>query len=194
MHPRGGSRRSGRSRLPPSCAGVAQGARSRRASSLEQAQDVPECRARPHLAEPQRARGAARGGDRRGVPRARLRGRRAGGRRGLRRADRVRAHRQVDNKTELQEALARSGNQVQYEVIGVEGPPHDRPFVCVGRDRGRAGRDRQRLDEEGRRAGSRPSGAPGDGDVVAAGLSDRPLPGRALIERFRGGESEILPS
>ena len=37
----------------------------------------------------------------------------------------------IDNKTELQEALARSGNQVQYEVIGIEGPPHDRRFVCV---------------------------------------------------------------
>jgi len=37
----------------------------------------------------------------------------------------------VDNKTELQEALARSGNQVQYNVIDVEGPPHDRRFVCV---------------------------------------------------------------
>jgi ribonuclease-3 len=37
----------------------------------------------------------------------------------------------VDKKTELQEALARSGNQVQYEVIGVEGPPHDRRFVCI---------------------------------------------------------------
>jgi ribonuclease-3 len=37
----------------------------------------------------------------------------------------------VDNKTELQEALARSGNQVQYNVIDIEGPPHDRRFVCV---------------------------------------------------------------
>jgi ribonuclease-3 len=37
----------------------------------------------------------------------------------------------VDKKTELQEALARSGKQVQYEVIGVEGPPHDRRFVCI---------------------------------------------------------------
>jgi ribonuclease-3 len=37
----------------------------------------------------------------------------------------------TDNKTELQEALARSGNQVQYEVLDVEGPPHDRHFVCV---------------------------------------------------------------
>ena len=37
----------------------------------------------------------------------------------------------VDNKTELQEALARSGNQVQYNVLDIEGPPHDRRFVCV---------------------------------------------------------------
>jgi len=37
----------------------------------------------------------------------------------------------VDNKTELQEALARSGNQVQYNVVDVEGPPHERRFVCV---------------------------------------------------------------
>jgi ribonuclease III len=36
-----------------------------------------------------------------------------------------------DNKTELQEALARSGNPVQYEVLEVEGPPHDRRFVCA---------------------------------------------------------------
>lgn len=37
----------------------------------------------------------------------------------------------VDNKTELQEALARTGTQVQYEVTDVEGPPHERRFVCV---------------------------------------------------------------
>ena len=37
----------------------------------------------------------------------------------------------IDNKTELQEALARSGNQVQYDVTDVAGPPHDRRFVCV---------------------------------------------------------------
>ncbi len=37
----------------------------------------------------------------------------------------------IDNKTELQEALARTGSQVQYEVVDVEGPPHDRYFVCV---------------------------------------------------------------
>jgi ribonuclease III len=37
----------------------------------------------------------------------------------------------VDYKTELQEALARSGNQVHYTVVEVEGPPHDRKFVCA---------------------------------------------------------------
>ena len=37
----------------------------------------------------------------------------------------------VDYKTELQEALARSGNQVHYTVLEVEGPPHDRQFVCA---------------------------------------------------------------
>ena len=37
----------------------------------------------------------------------------------------------VDSKTELQEALARSGRAVQYNVLAVEGPPHERRFVCA---------------------------------------------------------------
>lgn len=37
----------------------------------------------------------------------------------------------IDNKTELQEALARSGRQVQYAVLSVEGPAHDRRFACA---------------------------------------------------------------
>jgi ribonuclease-3 len=37
----------------------------------------------------------------------------------------------VDSKTELQEALARTGRLVQYEVLAVEGPPHERRFVCA---------------------------------------------------------------
>jgi ribonuclease III len=37
----------------------------------------------------------------------------------------------VDSKTELQEALARTGRQVQYTVLTVEGPAHDRRFVCA---------------------------------------------------------------
>jgi len=37
----------------------------------------------------------------------------------------------VDAKTELQEALARTGRIVQYEVLAVEGPPHERRFLCA---------------------------------------------------------------
>jgi ribonuclease-3 len=37
----------------------------------------------------------------------------------------------VDSKTELQEALARTGRAVQYEVLEVDGPAHERRFVCA---------------------------------------------------------------
>ena len=37
----------------------------------------------------------------------------------------------VAYKTELQAALARSGKPVHYTVLEVEGPPHDRKFVCA---------------------------------------------------------------
>ena len=37
----------------------------------------------------------------------------------------------VDYKTELQEALARRGRSVNYAVLDVEGPPHDRRFRCA---------------------------------------------------------------
>ena len=37
----------------------------------------------------------------------------------------------VDHKTELQEALARSGKQVSYLVLSAEGPPHERHFTCA---------------------------------------------------------------
>jgi ribonuclease-3 len=37
----------------------------------------------------------------------------------------------VDHKTELQETLARQGRQVNYSVLEVEGPPHDRRFTCA---------------------------------------------------------------
>jgi ribonuclease III len=37
----------------------------------------------------------------------------------------------VDHKTELQEVLARLGQQVSYVVLDVEGPPHDRVFTCA---------------------------------------------------------------
>ena len=37
----------------------------------------------------------------------------------------------VDYKTELQEALARRGQSVNYAVLDVEGPQHDRRFRCA---------------------------------------------------------------
>ena len=37
----------------------------------------------------------------------------------------------VDHKTELQEALARRGLSVNYSVLDVDGPPHDRRFTCA---------------------------------------------------------------
>jgi ribonuclease III len=37
----------------------------------------------------------------------------------------------VDYKTELQEALARRGRSVNYSVLEVDGPPHDRRFTCA---------------------------------------------------------------
>jgi ribonuclease III len=37
----------------------------------------------------------------------------------------------VDHKTELQEALARLGKQVNYTVVSAVGPPHERHFTCA---------------------------------------------------------------
>jgi ribonuclease-3 len=37
----------------------------------------------------------------------------------------------VDHKTELQEALARRGQSVDYSVLEVSGPPHDRRFTSA---------------------------------------------------------------
>lgn len=41
----------------------------------------------------------------------------------------VTAH--VDFKTELQEELARTSQHVSYEVVAVDGPPHERTFTCA---------------------------------------------------------------
>jgi ribonuclease-3 len=37
----------------------------------------------------------------------------------------------VDYKTELQETLARRGQSVNYSVLDVQGPPHNRRFQCA---------------------------------------------------------------
>ena len=59
----------------------------------------------------------------------------------------------VDYKTELQEALARRGQAVNYSVLEVEGPPHDRRFTCAAMiDGEQLGVGSGRV-EEGRRTG-----------------------------------------
>jgi ribonuclease III len=62
----------------------------------------------------------------------------------------------VDHKTELQEVLARSGRQVSYIVLEVDGPPHDRRFSCAalidGDELGRgAGRSKKAAEQEAAR-------------------------------------------
>jgi len=37
----------------------------------------------------------------------------------------------IDHKTELQEAMARDGRAVKYEIVEIEGPPHERRFTCA---------------------------------------------------------------
>jgi ribonuclease III len=62
----------------------------------------------------------------------------------------------VDYKTDLQELLARSGRQVAYAEISVEGPPHDRRFKCAaivgGEELGRGeGRTKKAAEQEAAR-------------------------------------------
>ena len=57
----------------------------------------------------------------------------------------------VDHKTELQEVLARSGRQVSYAVIEMEGPPHERSFTVaatVDGERLGVGQGRSKKDAE----------------------------------------------
>ena len=65
----------------------------------------------------------------------------------------------VDQKTTLQEELAKRGQRVEYVTLETDGPPHDRTFECAALVDGVAGGDGQRPDEEGRRAGGRTDGA-----------------------------------
>ncbi len=62
----------------------------------------------------------------------------------------------VDNKTDLQELLARSGRQVTYTEISVDGPPHERRFTCAaiigGEELGRGeGRTKKAAEQEAAR-------------------------------------------
>ncbi|HSL65848.1 MAG TPA: ribonuclease III [Gaiellaceae bacterium] len=79
----------------------------------------------------------------------------------------------VDHKTELQEALARSGRSVAYTVLEIEGPPHDRRFTCaavvgdeaVGRGEGRS---KKAAEQEAAREALIRLGLAGDDEVEAA--------------------------
>ena len=63
----------------------------------------------------------------------------------------------VDFKSTLQELLARRGSEVGYEVVGEDGPPHERTYAVVARVDGREARAGQRQEQEARRAGGRAS-------------------------------------
>ncbi len=57
----------------------------------------------------------------------------------------------VDFKSALQERLARRGAIVSYEVVGEQGPPHDRTFTIaavLGGERDRSRRGRSKKDAE----------------------------------------------
>ena len=76
----------------------------------------------------------------------------------------------VDHKTELQEALAREGKSVRYEVLEAEGPPHDRSFTCAavvdGEERGRgSGKTKKAAEQEAAQQA-----------LAALGLEPRPDP------------------
>jgi ribonuclease-3 len=62
----------------------------------------------------------------------------------------------LDFKSALQELLARRGAEVDYEVTGEEGPPHDRTFTVVARVDGQSlgsgsGRSKKHAEQEAAR-------------------------------------------
>ena len=71
----------------------------------------------------------------------------------------------VDYKSALQERLARRGELVTYVVVEEQGPPHDRTFTVSADVDGVADRQRDRSQQEGRRAAGRPGGAGVDPQV-----------------------------
>jgi ribonuclease III len=57
----------------------------------------------------------------------------------------------VDQKTTLQEELAKRGERVEYVTLGTVGPPHDRTFTCaalVGGEQVGTGTGRTKKDAE----------------------------------------------
>jgi ribonuclease-3 len=63
----------------------------------------------------------------------------------------------VDFKSALQELLAQRGEEVDYEVTGEDGPPHERTYTVVARVEGRdlgsgSGRSKKHAEQEAARA------------------------------------------
>jgi ribonuclease-3 len=79
---------------------------------------------------------------------------------------------QVDFKTELQETLARSGRSVTYNLIEVDGPPHERLFTSAaivdGEEAG-VGRGRSKKDAEQLAAREALAAIPDETESVSAG-------------------------
>jgi ribonuclease III len=60
-------------------------------------------------------------------------------------------HNHVDHKTELQERIARTAQSIAYQVVEVEGPPHDRTFTVAALLEGKevgVGKGRSKKDAE----------------------------------------------
>lgn len=77
----------------------------------------------------------------------------------------------VDNKTELQEQLARLGRSVSYVVLDVQGPPHDRSFTAaamIGGEVAGTGSGRSKKDAEQAAAQEALASAAGGGGGPAA--------------------------
>ena len=63
----------------------------------------------------------------------------------------------VDFKSSLQELLARRGEEVEYEVTGEDGPPHERTYTVLARVDGRelgsgSGRSKKHAEQEAAKA------------------------------------------
>ena len=140
-------------------------ARSSRVSSASETgwrKEGPPCaarRARPARTEPKRSGRPARGRARRPLPRAGLPADRACDRGGIRRPYRVRADDLRGPQDELQETLARSGEQCRVHGAMADGPPHNRTFtsgaVIDGVERGVGRGRRRKTPSRKRRSGAR---------------------------------------
>src|SRR5207302_3685100 len=81
----------------------------------------------------------------------------------------------LDHKTQLQETLGKLGRKASYAVIEVEGPPHDRSFVCAalidGEEAGR-GRGRSKKEAEQEAAEEALAALESIADAVAEGSGE----------------------